>query len=541
MLALPAAIVFLAWSSTPASAEPVSAIIGLTALIETLIGGSAITIGFASITAAQIGGTLVSFGLLTGLMVAQRMLAKQGSMSARDENAGKFNERQSIPTKRVIVGTSRVGGALFFEEVKPPYLYMGFLLSAERISGISKLWIGDNDIPFSAITENTILIPARASGKSSTDYGESTTSYPRYDLRLKVSFRYGEDDQGVDPIIAAAFTSIGSEFRQRGSACAVLRCDWGADQTEYTDLWGQVQRPSPYYLVHGGLRWDPRDPTQDKDDKTTWKWTDNPTLHAFHVARSEDGGRLFDSVYEWDLEKVCACADWDDSPIHTAAGDKIKRYTANGVYKMDQDAASVLKSLMSANRSRLIDMGGKLWFDSSEPKSPIATIHDGILMGGFETSFSKPKRDMTNRTLTRFVASDREYQVVDGPIYDNTAWQSEDGEVLETTIDLPFTDDHRIVQRIAKAEAKETRLGKSIACRCDISILAMASDSLIGAAVTFNSNLFPSSNGVYRVTKMSILDAAVDLQLEEYDPSIETDWNYATDEQSFDLPALDMS
>lgn len=519
----------LCLAPTPASAEPISAIIGLTALLETAFGAS-IGIGFGTITAGQLGGLIVGVGLSVGLSYAAQLLTKK-KLSASNQDAGKFNERQSIPVKRIILGETKVGGALFFEEVKPPYLYIGFLLCDDKIDGISKMWIGTKEVPFTQIIEHWILTPAGRTGN------------PNYPARLRVCFAYGDDNHGVDPIIAAAFPNIGAEFRQRGIARAVCRFDWGADQDEYTALWGQVQRPSPFWQARGIAVYDPRDPTQDIDDASTWKFTKNPTLHAFHYARSEYGGRLYADIYDWDIAKICASADWDDAPVAVKGGGFIPRYTCSGVYTLDQTPADVLASILSSNRDKLIDRGGRLWIASAAPKSPVVTVHDGLLMNGFEYQRDKPKRDMANRGKTRFVAADREYQVVDGPMYIDDDWLAEDGEPLDQTYDYPFTDDHRVVQRMTKAQVAESRLGRALVCRCGIVILAHCADELIDGMVKVSSNLFPWINGDYIATKVTIdpAAAAVDLVLAEYDPAIETDWDPETDERDFELPAVDVS
>lgn len=61
----------------------------------------------------------------------------------------KYNERQAIPAKRIIYGTVQVGGALFFEQVKPPYLYQELLICAEQISAFRKMWVGTQELAFS--------------------------------------------------------------------------------------------------------------------------------------------------------------------------------------------------------------------------------------------------------------------------------------------------------------------------------------------------------------------------------------------------------
>ena len=67
--------------------------------------------------------------------------------------------------------------------------------------------------------------------------------------------------------------------------------------------------------------------------------------------------------------------------------------------------------------------GGKIWIQSAKPRDPVATIHDGLIVGGFEFSAAGPKRDTLNNVATRFVANDREYQTVDGPLYRDTDFE----------------------------------------------------------------------------------------------------------------------
>lgn len=520
------ALVLVALTAEAARAEPISAAIGLTTLISSVFGAS--ILGF---TAAQIGATIVTMGLSIGLSLAARALTKKRAGGIETAAQSRINERQAIPAVRVVVGRTKHGGPLCFEEVKPPYLYLGFLLSEGVIDGVEKIWVGARELLFAEITAQTVLTPLKVTGA------------PAYDTRLTVAVDYGDPaDYGKSPILDD-FAGLDGNFAQRGVATAFTKCNWGSNQDEYTSLWGQVARPTFLFQSKGIRVWDPRDPTQDADDENTWQWSDNPTLHMLHYARWEYGGRLFLDEFDWDMAKVIASANWDDSLVGCLDGGTIRRYTANGIYSLDQQPAQILADLLSANGARLIDRGGKIWIDSRAPKSPVATIHDGLLVGGLEFSNAKPKRDMLNRVRTRFIANDRDYAIVDGPVVENADYIAEDGEYLDGTLSLGFTDDHRIAQRLAKCAIEESRRGKSVACVCDIRLLAECDDELIGACVAVSSNLFGHANGEYLVEKVTLDLAAmtVALELTEYDSTIETDWIVAVDEQEFVIPAPDVS
>lgn len=511
--------------------EPVSTAIGLTALITSL--------GASAGTAGLIGGSILSatlsigFSILSSLLQPQRQSGPLTLADTSNAQSVQITERQSIPFKKYIVGEAFVGGSLFFERVKPPYLTMGMLLSEGPIKGVVGARIGTNDLAFSSIAESTILTPIGVVGQ------------PDYPGRVKCSFRYGGANQAVDPLILQDYASIGAEFRQRSIATAVMRYSYGANDTERVALWGQVPRPNAYFLVRGVLAYDPRDPTHDLNNESTWTWTNNATLvQTWYLTRSF-GGRIPLSRIDW--IKTAASADYDDSAMACADGSRIKRHTIDGVITLRQKPYEVMRELLTANRGMVLIADGKVWVESSKPKSPIATIDDRILAGTIKYQSAKAKREQVNKLQVRFVAPDQEYQVTDGPILDRTDLQAADQEVLPATLALNYTQDHRRAQRLQKAFLDSSRIGATLTCIVDLPFLALpgvVEHGLIGNVVTFNSpSLFAMANGDYQVTGYGFSDdfASLSLALSRYSPEIETSWNPATDERAFVLADLNVS
>lgn len=511
---------------SPAVAEPISISLGISALL----GGIAIPVSVGTFVV----NTAIGLALSVGLSFASKALMGQNGQQAITPliNAPeiRYNERQPTPSKRIIVGTAQVGGALFFEECKPPYLMQGFLFCARKISAVRKCWIGTNEVLFSDITPNTVLTPLL-----------DTSGAVNYISALKLSVRLGEDDQAIDPLLATDYTNLSAEFRQRGNATGVLRYNYGGDYDTFTRLWGQVQKPNPLFLIDGVSCYDPRDETQDVDDDTTWKFTNNATLVQTYYLTQSFGGRIATSKIDWD--KISESADFDDGVFSCLDGTVLKRHTIDGMFNLSQPPVDVLKGMLSANRGRVLESGGRVWVSSSQPKTPIATIYDGILVGAFDYRAAKPKRDLVNRCKCRFVAEDREYQIVDGPILSRTDLQTTDGEILDGTLDLPFTMDHRRAQRLQKAYLDSSRLGKTVTCQVDVSILAQIDDELVGNVVTVDSQLFSQANGTYMVTDVGFGQSysSIELALVEYDQAIETAYDCNVDEQPFVLESLDVS
>ncbi len=526
-------------------AEPIS----LGTAVLALIG---IT-GASTVVAGIVGGAILIGASIAVNYAVSALTQKSRGSSALDAGAGgeallnapaiKLNERQAVPAKRIIYGTAQVGGALFFEKVKPPYLYMGFLICAEKITAFRKLWIGTQEIAFSSIVPNAILTPIAVSG------------HPNYPARLRASFRLGETGHAIDPLLAADFPNLDPEFRQRGIATAVLRFDYGANFDEYTALWGQGSRPNPIFLVDGIaipdprnpshiLDWNPDDPASVEAARATWSFSNNAALVQAHYLTQRYGGRIRPSRIDW--SKTAESADWDDGLIASVDGTYRKRHTIDGVITLRQAPATVMTGMISANRGLILQNAGRVWPSSSFPRSPIVTVHDRLLTGPVEYRAAKPKSDLVNRVKCRFVAADREYQQVDGPVLSRADLIAADGGLLEATLDLPFTMDTGGVpraQRLQKAFIDNARLGRQLSVTCDVEMLADCADDLVGGTVVFDSVLFAQANGTYLCLDWSFVDnfASVLLTLVEYSAAIETAVIAAVDEQAFDLAPLDLT
>jgi hypothetical protein len=538
-------------------AEPISAVIGLTSLIAGALGTTAAFGGAASLIGGAIVGVAISVGVNYAVSALTRSSSGAGPISPESSSSAfqgsaattlnsqviKYNERQAIPSKRIIYGTAQVGGSLFFEAVKPPYLYQGFLICAKKVTRFNKMWIGTQEIGFAAFTPNTILSPIALDGQ------------PNFPGRLKVSFRLGETTQAIDPLLAQDFTNLDAEFRQRGIATVVVRYDYGANFDEYTALWGQTARPNPLWLVDGIsvpdprvtshiLEYDPSDMAALAAAEATWSFSNNAALVQAHYLTQRYGGRIDPRRVDWD--KTAEAADWDDSLVARKDGTYFKRHTIDGVVTLNQSPATVISGMISANRGRILESAGAVWPSSSVPKALNFTIHDGLLTGPVEYRAAKPKRDMLSRCKVRSVAANREYQTADGPVLARADLKTLDGELLDATLDLPFTlDDGNLprVQRLQKAFLETARLGRQISVRCDVNLLADCADELVGSAGVFDSVLFAQANGTYLCTDWGFSDnfSSIDLSLIEYDSTIESDFIAANDEQTFALATLDLS
>jgi hypothetical protein len=491
---------------------------------------------------------IIQVGIAVAMSVLSRALAPKPDKLTADDgpkpvNAPevRYTQKQSLPPKRIIYGRAEVGGALCFEEVKPPYLYRMFMLCDEPIAGVVSVRIAKNRMPLELMTHNTIRTPVGISGQA---------DYPN---RLRLCFRDGRPDQAADALIAAGFANLGADFRQRGIATISARMHYGADWDERQKLWGGNQAPDLMFVVDGIGVPDPRNPSNtifydpsDLDEanaaRATWtRGVNNAALVQAHYLTQPYGGRIPPDKIDWD--KVMRAAERDDELMGTKEGVLIRKHTIDTVINMNQSPNEVIDSMRAGNRGFVLNSGSRVWVTSSMPQEPIATIHDGLLAGGIQYRDAQPKRDLANRVKARCIIDERNYVMDDLPILDRTDLRADDGEPLDATLDLPVTRDHRRGQRLQKIFLDEKRRGKTLSVPVDVAYLAECKGKVAGFPHRFDSAIFPKCNGVWFCRKATFVQgfAAINLDMIEYDKDIEDDWHPTDDERDFDLADLDLS
>lgn len=513
---------------TAAMQDPVSTSLALAALLQTTISVSAV---------AAVTNFAIATAISVGLSFAAQALTQKGSgpitgdlqSSGTNTAQQRLSTRQAAPSKRIIYGEAFVGGALFFERCKPPYLYRGYLLCARKINGIKSVYIGNNQLSFSSLAPNTILTPLSIDGQ------------PDYAGHLQVSIRHGDADQAIDPLLARDFADLDPSFRQQGIATVVVRYQLTNSSDTNTALWGASGNANTFFVVDGVSVYDPRDPTQSQDDESTWKFSRNATLCQADYIRASYGGRVRPDKIDWD--KIAYSANYDDEPVSCADGTFIPRYTVDGMLTLDQKPYDVLKSMLTANRATVATGGGRLWISSAKPRDAALCVYDDLFLDAVQVRNEKLKRDQINVLQTRFIANDRAYTLADGPPYRRADLIALDGEELVGTLDLPWTTDYRRVERLQKAFLETSRLGKAVTSTIDLRSLAEAQQELTAEPALISSDLFPMASGQVSINSLAFVNDFTGLQVSmtEIDSSIEGDWIAARDERAFTVASLDLS
>ncbi|MCW1839434.1 phage tail protein [Prosthecomicrobium hirschii] len=481
--------------------------------------------------AQAIGGALLTglgvtgFGAPLAIIVGSLVIAAAGAAvsyalapdlpsTKTPKDVTRQSVRQALPAQVRIYGRATVGGAAFFWDANDPYQVIGYLLAGHECDAVEEVYIQGNRVFFDPSTYEA----------TSTPYKDGSTVW------LRGSIRLGTSTQTLDPIIANRFGAIPNSFRQRGWTTAVIEFWKGGNREKFQNRWGDS--PNPLFRTRGVRLYDPRDPRQDRDDASTWLWSDNAALCSADWLTFEFGGAIPRSLIDW--PSVAAAADVCDRWRPRADGTNERQFSVNRAVRLDAAPIAALRDMLSACRGRVVFRDGLYGLVCDDGRQPGLTIPDSWWIGGVDYQAEAPRSRTINTIKASFVAPDRDYQTVLGPVLQRADWVEQDGAVYEQSLDYGSVEGSSRVQRLMKAALNDARKGRIVSGEIGLDWLRLAA----GEVVRIESANLPRLNGIYEVAKV---DAGADLQsatvtLAEYDPDA-CAWDPLVDERPFTVDA----
>jgi hypothetical protein len=432
------------------SVKKVAKVVAVGALVASGFGAvAALSAGFA-VGAATIGG----FSLLTiakvGLVAAS--IGFLGPKKPSFQSARQMAENLSIfgnpsAARQVVFGRAGIAGQVLFrknvdnsnQEDTPDELLIILGLSGYPCTAIEKFWL-NNELIWS--------------GDSTTGPGEITSG--KYANELFLYFRTGEETSDAFPAIASLSSEWNAKTRKlRGIAAVAIRLK----VTE--KLEGRFE---PLFQVKGAKLYDPRlDTTAGGsgshrfDDQTTFEWSENPKLAELMYLRggTVNGVRVFGMGIPEDrinMDSFAAEASVCEEQIDVKAGGSIDRYTCNGVMNPAQSHRENLSALLSASAGSMDVSDGTYHTFAGAWRTPVMTLDESDIEGApADMRLELDPSEEINVIRGSFAYPESQWQVVEYPERRDTVSIGKFGE-RSLPLDLPFTTDHRIAQRITKIE-----------------------------------------------------------------------------------------
>lgn len=187
--------------------------------------------------------------------------------------------------------------------------------------------------------------------------------------------------------------------------------------------------------------------------------------------QGETAGRIQQHVFQLATSLVNARAGTAIDITSTGSGTMTitrtgqPRYTCNGAFTLDQNPREVMRDILSAFGGIFAEAGGKARIRAgvAEAGSPSVTFDEDDLRGEITYQRALPRRDLFNTVRGTFVDPDNAWQPTDFPAITSSTFKTADGgEEIARDIELPFTNDTSMAQRLAKLTLRRSRTGGEV-------------------------------------------------------------------------------
>jgi hypothetical protein len=388
------------------------------AAVAAAYGATTLAVGAGLVVAGSLAATAVFVGTAMVTSFVGNSLIGQSTApdyAAPDYAKGillnKAGNTEPIP---VVYGSRRVGGSRVFMEVSGEsneYLHIVLTLCEGPISAINTVYL--NNI-------------------ASTD--------AKFSGYVDVYKHLGADDQAADTALMAACPSWTEAHRLRGVAYLYVCLKYAQDVFP-------SGLPTFTADIDGRTVYDPRD--------GLIKFTQNPPLCIRDYLTNTRYGRGIPITMIDDTAGGVA-ANYSDEDV-TVGGVTQDRYTCDGVVNIDDNALSNTNKLLTSCRGMLVFSGGlyKNIIDKPESATSFEFTEDNIT-GSWTISLGT-KKNMFNRIRARFYNPDRSWAEDIAPVESVTLRALDNGLMLETQIELPFTADVNTAKQIATINLNQSR------------------------------------------------------------------------------------
>jgi hypothetical protein len=315
------------WLSSPpqASADPI-----FTPIIAAVLASTGIPATIFGISTAAVLSGLLTTAIGIGLAVA---FAPHPRMPPPEN--GVVAVQQNVPYRIFVYGRRRVAGAIMLKEAIASQLVYVAAMAAHFIDAFESLYLNDDQVAVATSGNNFVgTVSAGADGRYS-----GSTVYVETRQGLATETNYGF-------ITTLLPTDWSAAHRGDGQASLGMQCKGVAAQ-DFTKVY-PYSAPSPSAVVRGYRVFDPRDPTQDPNDPSTFKWSENVAAGILHyICFSEFGfrARYERAILPWLSYWITALNICDEQTALRAGGTEA-RYRMGGWTTTEQARVTTLLTML---------------------------------------------------------------------------------------------------------------------------------------------------------------------------------------------------
>ena len=238
-----------------------------------------------------------------------------------------------------------------------------------------------------------------------------------------------------------------------GIAYAVLTCGGVGDPSIFTNIYPH-NLPVLSIVADCTPTWDPRDPSQSRNDPASWTVGKNPVIQLIDYLTRADGGMGldFDTVIAPNLSAWLVEANLCDERVDTATpGVQEPRYQSNGWFTFDNAPSDVIGGILSTCDGWLAEAGdGSLTVvvgvDRIPSDPPLTEKH---IVGGFSLNYGQADEQMVNQLDISFTDPAQKYVTVQTQPWRDEVSISETGTVRSNPLELKWVQSNSQARRLA--------------------------------------------------------------------------------------------
>lgn len=469
--------------------------------------------GAAGAAGAALTSTIVGIGASLALSTAS--MALFGPKVPKTQLSRLNVSLDPSTPRKVVFGTTAMPLDLRYHEssgTDQEYVDYIIAVAAHKVASITEIWFEEK--------------------QAWTLAGGVTSTYSGY---LNVAVR---TEGAADNYISInGGTKWGSSRRLTGCAYVHLRVKrTGNDKKAESPLVSGL--PSRVTIIgDGALLYDPRKDSTVPSGSGAHRATDQSTWGAYTNADDTDNPAL--QLLWWllgweinsklsvgcgvpygriDMESFITAANICDETITLATGGTQKRYRTSGTASDSDDRMEIINNLLASMNGTLRDNGGKLTVTAmkNDLADYVLTFNENDVIGGFDWQQTRGLTENYNIARGRYVdpSTNSLYQMVD---YPEVGFAPSDGIERVMSLDLPYVEDGRRAQRIAKQVLQRNQYRGMFSATFNVKALGCQ----VGDVVRLSLEALGWSNKLFRVVSQEIrFDGQVPMALVEENAAI---------------------
>lgn len=414
--------------------------------------------------------------------------------------------KSPISARQVVYGKVKKSGTLVYASTTSTsstsdnkFLHLVIALASHEIQSIDKVFFNDVAIDLTSDLD-----------------GSGNVNTGTYNGKARIKTHLGTSTQSADSNLVSEDSNWTSSHQLKGIAYIYVRLEFDADI--YPN-----GIPNISALIKGKKVLDYR--------TSTTGYSTNPALIVYDYLTSSDGMNA--STSEIDTTSFTSSANDCEDSITLSDASTQNRYECHGVVSLDKKPIEIIEDILSSCVGTLTYEQGKFVLKVGKARSSVKTITEDDLAGEISIR-AKPKRqDIYNQVKGVFADEDNNYVATDFPVVENTTYQTNDGEIISREIQLNYTTNIAMAERIALILLKQSRQMISVNMICKPTLINLS----VGDVVSLTISKLGFSSKQFLITGYTLNEnLTVNLTLQEYNSTV-FDYNSATDQTAITTPA----